>query len=311
MGPNTPDPALTGIAMAYTNEAMVADEVLPRLLPLGKQEFKWNLWDLGNRFTIPDTKIARKAEATEVEFASTEQTDSTLDYGLDDAVPIEDIDNAPPGVDPEGNAVENLTDLVMLDREQRVANTVFALATYPAANRKTITGTDQWNDKTNSDPINEIGVALDVPIMRPNIGVIGRVAWTQLRSHPKILQAVNAIGGDTAGMATRAAVAELLELEELIVGAAWVNTAKPGQTPTVARLWGKHMALLHRNRLVTTPGANRITFGFTAQYRTRVAWRREAPKRGLYGSIEVRSGESVKEVIAANDVAYFLQNVVA
>lgn len=309
--PFTIDPVLTGIAMTYMPQGMIADMVLPRSLPLAKQEFKYNVWDLANRFTIPDTRIGRKSAANEVEFSATESTDSTEDHGLDDVVPNDDIANAAEGLDPLGYATESLADLLALGREKRVADTVFAAATYPTGNKKTISGTDQWNDTTNSDPITEISDALDVPVIRPNKMVLGQAVWTTLRRHPKIIQAVNMVGGDTAGMASRQAVAELFELEEILVGKSFSNTAKPGQSVALSRLWGKHCSLIWSDRLAVTPNSNRITFGITAQFASIVSGTMDEPKIGLRGAQRVRVGESVKEVITANDVAYFLENAIA
>lgn len=305
------DPVLTGITLAYRNQALIADEVLPRLPAIGKQEFKYTVWNKPEHFTIPNTRVGRKSEPTQVEFTADEKTGTTEDYGLDDMVPNEDLDNAGDSLDPLGAATEGLTDLVLLDREKRVADTVFDADTYPSGNKVTLSGTDQWSDHDNSAPIDDIMTGLDTPILRPNIMTIGQAAWTQLRTHPDIVKAVKSIGGDTAGVAARAAVAELFELEEILVGQSFLNTAKPGQTASYSRVWGKHCALLHRNRMAQTPRSNRVTFGFTVPYGTRVAGTIPQPKVGLRGSQLVRVGESVVEVITASDVGYFLEDVAA
>ena len=304
------DPVLTGITLAYRNTALISDGVLPRTLSLPKQEFKYNQWALGEGFTIQDTKVGRKSAPNEVEFSAISKTESTQDFGLDDFVPISDIENAGESLDPLGHASESLTDLVLLDREKRVADVVFAAATYPAANKKILSGISQWSD-TASDPVKEVSDAIDVPVIRPNVMVVSQQVWTVLRRHEKIVQAAKAIGGTTAGLAAREAVAELFELEEILVGRAFQNTAKPGQTVTLARLWGKNCLLLFRDRLATTPMSNRITFGFTAEFGNRVSGQLPEPKRGLRGGITIRVGESLKEVIAANDVAFFIENAIA
>lgn len=106
-------PELTAIAMAYRNTDLVADRVLP-LITVGKQEFKYLVYDKADRYAIPDTKVARKSRPNEVEFGSTEKTASTEDHALDDPVPQADIENAPPNFDPLGNATEGIMDLIQL-----------------------------------------------------------------------------------------------------------------------------------------------------------------------------------------------------
>lgn len=308
------NPVLTAISIAYRNPdiALIADEVFP-LTPTA-QEFKYLKYDLAQGFTIPDTKVGRKSAPNEVEFTATEVTDKVIDYGLDDFVPNEDIEADNQGVDPLGTATMFQTHLLNLAREQRAATLAFTAANYPAANQTTLSGTSQWSDFTNSNPVDAILTALDVPVVRPNIAVFGQATWTKLRQHPKVLQAVNAAaqatgGNVTSGAVSRQAFAEFFELQAVYVGAGFANTAKKGQTATLSRVWGKHAAFIYRDR-AAGPQAG-VTFGFTAQWGNRIAGNIDEPKRGLTGGQIVRVGERVKEVIAANDLGYFFQNAVA
>jgi len=307
---------LTAITLAYQNRRLIADEVLPRT-PVPSREFKWLQMGRDQMFTVPETAVGRKGQPNEVEFGGTETAGFVRDFGLDDVVPNEDLESAPAGFDPLGTAVTGITELVALDREKRVADLIFNTNTYPSANRSTLSGTSQWSDYSNSDPYTAIQTALDGMLMRPNIGVIGRLAWTRLRVHPKITAALapsangNTSTSNAAGQpATLQAVADLLELDQIIVGEAFINTAKPGQTASLSRCWGKHMAFLHQNPVATIRG-NAVTFGFTAEWGNRVSGSMPEPKVGLRGAQRVRVGESVNELIVASDVGYYFQNIVA
>lgn len=307
---------LTAIALAYSNRSYIADLVLPRV-PVGSREFKWLQLNRDEMFTVPETMVGRKGVPSEVQFGGTEQPGFVKDYGLDDLVPNEDIDSAPPGYDPIGRAVEGVSELIALDREKRTADLVFSLNSYPSANRTTLSGTSQWSDYTNSDPYTAIQTALDGMLMRPNTGVIGRLSWSRLRVHPKITAALAPSSAGNSGTsnaqgapASLQAVADLLELDQILVGESWVNSAKPGQTASIARVWGKHMAFLHLNPIASIRG-NAISFGYTAEYGNRVSGSIPEPKVGLRGAQRVRVGESVNEIVAASDVGYFFQNIVA
>jgi len=314
------NPTLTAIAIGYKNAEpdMIAEQVLPEV-PTAKK-FKYTVYGAAQGFTLQDTKVGRKSEPGMVDFGGTEVTDEVLDYGLDDLVPNDDIEAwmamgkpASGGpLDPREISTMLLTHLVRLDREVRVANAVFALGNYPAAQRATLSGTGQWSDYTNSNPVAAINDALDTCLVRPNKMVIGRLAWTKLRQNPKLVESIKATGAggvNAQGMVARQAVAELFELEEVLIGGAMYNTAKPGQTPSYSRAWGKHCSLIH-----SSPQAAQIglpTYGFTARFGTRVAGDIAAPKSGLRGGVIVRSGESLKEVICAPEAGYFFQNCVA
>jgi uncharacterized protein (DUF697 family) len=302
------NPVLTAIAIAYRNPdiALIGDDVLPRT-PVSAQDFKYLRYGLADGFTIPDTKVNRKSTPTEVDFAATEVIDKVVDYGLDDIIPNEDIEADNLGIDPKGTAVAYLTNLVTLDREKRVAGLVFNPATYSAGLSITLSGDSQWSD-ADSDPIAAIFDALDIPVMRPNIAIFGQQTWTKARRHPKIVQAVKGTA-QGAGIVSRQEFAELFELQQLLVGAGFANTAKKGQTAALSRVWGKHAAFIYRDR-AAGPQAG-VTFGFTAAWGGKIAGDIDEPKLGLTGSVRVRSGERVKEVVCAPDLGYYFQNAVA
>lgn len=297
---------LTGIAIAYSNNTLIADQVLPRV-PVAGELFQWNEYDPTDRMTIPETLVGRKGEPNEVEFGYTEREASTVDRGLDDVVPNKDIENAPPGYSPIGAATEGLTELIALDREVRVARLVFNANSYAPDLRETLSGTDQW-DHPDSDPKGQILDALDKPLQRPNIAIFGQAAYTKLRQNASMVSAALGNSG-TKGSLTRQQLAELLEVEEIIVGSGWVNIAKPGQPPQRVRVWGNSAAFIYRNRSANAQRG--FTFGFTAQFGSRIAGQIAEPKTGLRGSVRVRVGESVKELIVAKEAGYFFENVIS
>lgn len=301
------DPALTSIALAYGNERFVADDVLPRT-PVGKEEFKYNVFSIANSaFTIPDTKVGRKGKPGEVEFGASEATSSTDDYGLELPVPYKDIENAAGRFDPLGRGTEMLSELVALDREKRVADLVFATGTYAAANRVTPITAAKWS-AADTNPVKDVLTVLDGMVMRPNIGVMGRSVYTCLIQHPAIVAAYNRNGSTGVGKVPLSFIADLFELDQIVVGEGWYNSAKPGKTPTMVRLWGKSFALMVRNKNVSTVGG--VSFGYTAEWGTRVAAQWDDKDIGLRGGVRVRVGESLKELIIANDLGYLFDNVI-
>jgi hypothetical protein len=200
-----------------------------------------------------------------------------------------------------------LTGLVNLAREIRTAAKVFNTASYAAGNQVTLAGASQFSDPA-SDAVATIGDALDVPIYRPNIAVFGQAAWTKTRRNRSLVQAIK--GTDQgAGMISRQEFADFFELSAVYVGAGFVNTAKKGQAAITSRVWGKHLALIYRDR-AAGPQAG-VTFGFTARWGNKIAGSMSEPKRGLTGGELVRSGERVKEIVSAPDLGYYFQNVVA
>lgn len=315
------DPVLSAIAVGYSNPDAyrIADQVLPRV-PVGAEEFKWMEYPLEEAFQVPDAKVGRRGRVQQLEFSGTEKTSSTEDYGLETPIPFSDIDAAAKQraakrstFDPEQHATQMLTETMANIRELRVAGIVHASATYSASRRITLSGTDQLSDYDNSDPIDVLKTGMNgTLVFRPNTWVMSRAGWSKLSSHPKIVNAVRG-AGTTDGIVTPQQVIDLFSgegLQRILIGEAQYNSAKPGQTPVFAQAWGKHIAMLHLNRMATTqPGM--ITFGYTAEYGGKIAGRIEDKNIGLEGGNMIRSGEKVKELVVAKDTGYFIQNAFA
>ncbi|WP_431222210.1 phage capsid protein [Serratia sp. L9] len=300
------DPHLTAISIAYRNVSLIADDVLPRV-PVGVKSFKWWKYDIAQGFTVPNTTVGRTSQPNQVEFPAEEETSSAEDFALDAPIPQDDIDNAPKNYDPLGHATERTADLIALDREVRTSKLVFSPNSYPVGNRQILAGANQWSH-ADSNPLVDITDALDDLVMRPNIAIWGRVTATALRRNPSIVKAYHGTLGDS-GMVPMAFLKDLLELEDIYVGSAWVNIARPGQKPVLVRTWANHAAFHYRNRLANTQGG--VTWGFTAQFGNRVSGSIADPNIGMRGGQKVRVGESVKELCVAKDVGYLFQNAVA
>jgi hypothetical protein len=150
---------------------------------------------------------------------------------------------------------------------------------------------------------------LDACLLRPNKMVIGRAAFSVLARHPKICKAVHGNSGD-AGIVSRRAIAELFELEDVLVGEAFVNSSKPGQTAAYARAWGKHIALINATPLAAA-ARNATVFGFTASFLGKQTYSWFEKDVGAHGGTIVQVADSVDEVICADDLGYFIQNAVA
>lgn len=310
-------PSLCAVAVLYRQGRRIADDVLPRV-PVDTESFRYIKYGAADSFQAPDTRVGRLSAPNQITWGSTEATDSVNDEALDSPVPNKDIlawqkaKAAGQGMvsqaDPLSVATEMVMETVENRREVRAANLVFNAANYGTNNKITLSGTAQWSDTTNSDPLRAIKGYFDSMIVRPNIGVLGRLVATQLAMHPKVVGAVFK-NGTVGGSAPMRAIADQLELDEIYVGDASVNTAAPGQAATMSRVWGKHAAFLYRDKQANTRG--KVTFGYTAQYGDRIAGTMEDGRIGMRGGVLVRAGESVKELVTANDLGYFVQNAIA
>jgi hypothetical protein len=304
--PFTVDPVLTAIAVMFTNRKLIADRVSPRI-PVGLKKFAYNRWDLKQGFTIPDNLVGRRGKINEAVFESDRVIAEAEDYGLSDPIPNDDIKQAPPGVDPVKNSVAFLAGLNALKREARVAALTFDANNYHADNKIALGAGEEFSDP-DSTPIEVIDDALDTMIMRGNLMVAGRAEYSALARNPEVVAAVS-FSGTTKGKATKQQLIDLFELDDILIGEAWVNTANKGQAAALSRAWSGGIALIYQD-LTAKESDKAMTQQFTAEYGGKVAG--TTPQQiGLRGGVLVVEGETVKEVITSDRLGYLITNVIA
>ncbi|WP_198086643.1 hypothetical protein [Variovorax sp. E3] len=308
-------PSLSAIAIAYTQGNLIADKVLPRV-PVYTEQFNHQKYALGEAFAAPDTLVGRKSAPNQITWGSEMVPASVQDHALDTPVPNADVNaynlakQSGTGYVGQADPLSRATKLVMQSvqnrREKRTADLVFNKNSYNVNNRETLVS-GFWDDYANSDPLVQIDEYFDGMVMRPSIAVFGRRVASKLRRHPKICKAV--FGNNTdAGKVPLQALADEIGVEEILVGDAWINTAAPGQPANLVRVWGNHAAFLARNKEADTQFG--VTFGYTAQFGDQVAGTIEDPDVGMRGGQRVRAGESVRELVVANDMGFFVENAI-
>ncbi len=297
-------PHHTAIALAYKPKGLIADAVLPRISSINKKEFTYNKYNLADGLTVPDTKVGRVSPPNQVAWGATQISALCEDFGLSEPVPQDDIDQARAnGQDVEGRTVEMLTDLVLLDREVRVAKSASDPANF--AHNYTLSGADKFSSD-DSKPIRLLSEILEEPIVRPNVIAMGAKTWARLKLHPAVVGAVYP-SGNSNGVVTPEQFAALLDIEEVLVGRALINKAKKGQEIQIERAWGDFVACIYRNTLITATQG--LTWGFTQPYKTREAGSLPDKSVGARGGVEVRVVESLAEVVCAPEVGLLIRSV--
>jgi hypothetical protein len=313
-------PDLLAIANDYSRvngvrRGYIADQVLPRSR-VNSPDFRYMEFPVDEAFFVPDTQVDRLGRLNELTQAATEQPGSVLDWGLAEPVPYRDqkaAQGAAMPFSPLARATRNVTDKVQLAREVRVANLVFNAASYQAGYNVTLSGTGQWSDLTNSDPVAVINDAAAGMLVRPNTLVTSLGVRNILRRHPKVSVALGG-SSESGRYVPDAELAEVLGVEKIIVGNTLKATSKRGQTLTTGSIWGKHAALLYippTGADGTVDDDNSPAFGLTFQWGDQVAGTYDDPTIGLYGGVRVKSGESLVEKLVAPFAGYFFQNAIA
>ena len=303
---------LTQIAMAAVPTGMIADMVLPIVMVMA-EKFAYTVFDEEDVYTVPEARIGRISHANQVEFGATDKTESTVPWGLEDPVPIRDINAARDqgaNFDPLAGATERTSILVKLAHEKRVADLVFETGSYTAGNQTALATASKW-DKSAATPVDDVLTALDKPLIRPNTAVFGQPAWTRFRQHSDVVDAVKSVGGSPAGVVSRQQVAAVLELDQVLVGRTFYNSARKGQSESYSYLWGKNCALLHVNQDVKSAQGTMPTFGMTAVWKALRAGTYMDEGRGAEGCEVVKVVEDCIELISFKQAGYYFPSCVS
>ena len=276
----------------YANRDNIADLVLP---PVAVSKISDKIWATPQATlqSIANTSIAgSRARPNEVPYSvSASQQFNCEPYGLVDFIDANTIANADSPIDPRvlsGLVIKNYLDLA---REKRVADAAFSASNY-GTNTEALAGADRW-DQPSSDPVSALLSAKETMFSTSNTLVLGGQVWAKLRVNPNVLKYILGRAkvsniGDVPAQMQMQFLAEILEIDRVIVGRAKVLSNQEGGTASLGYLWGKSAALL---RVEPNPNPRMTqTFGYTYRFGG-MAYRNEIIADRMPGSA---GGEYVK-----------------
>lgn len=297
------DAVLTNVAVKYTNEAYIAEQILP-VFPVKKQNGKYYVYDAESLRSVK-TLRALGSGANEVDYGvSLSGTYGCDDNALKEFVPQEIIDQADQPIDPLIDATENVTERIKIGAEKALATAMAATGTI--THYSTLSGTDRWDDYTNSDPIDDIKTAKAAVhgyiFREPNVLVLQKQVYEKLLDHPDIIERIKY---SQLGVASPELLARLFGVEKVLIAGAGYNSADEGQTDSISYIWGKHAWLVY---VAPTVKAKQMTFGYTFKYEdyTTKRWT-DADRNGTY--VRVNTNYDQKLVTAA--ACYALRTVIS
>jgi hypothetical protein len=261
------DAILTNISVAYMQKAenMIADKVFP-VVPVDKKSNKYFTYDKNDWFR---DEAQRRAPGTES--AGGGYNLSTTTYSADVFAFHKDVDdqtlaNADTPLNPLREAAEFVTSRLLLRREVQFISDFMTTGVW-ATDATGVSGSPssgefrQWNDYTNSDPIEDIEEAkediLSTTGYEANTLVLGYQSFRQLKNHPDV---VDRYKYTTSSVITEEMLARLFGVDRILVAKSVRATNNEGLTPAYGFNFGKSACLLHvaPNPGLMTPSAGYI-----------------------------------------------------
>lgn len=238
------DQPLTQISIAAFNadDAFVAQKAFPRV-PVKKESDKYYIYTKSYLFRSKTEVRAAGAPVALRDYKVSTATYTAEEYAVGMMIPDRIKDNADDPLQPLNDGAKILAHDMKMFIENNWAST--ALVTGAWTSESTQSGTDQWDDYTNSDPVGDVDTAKETVngltgVMESEMSMIcGLQVWNKLKRHPQLIAA---IGGGATGVTVlnKSQVAEIFGLKSIMVAEAVRNTNNEGNsTQTLSRIVGK------------------------------------------------------------------------
>lgn len=307
------DRPLSNFAVEYKNKKFIAASVAP-FIPVNNKSDTFTVYNKADRFSLPEDIRGPKSAANQVDWGTGSDNYGCLDRALRDFLSDGIVANSDPGINPQQRTVNFLTDLILLRFEKRVADLIFTYGNYSASYKQTLAGTTQFSDYAGSDPIGIVDTAKEACFVEPNTIIMGKEVYDKLKRHPQLLDHIK--GGSTSAspaMVNLAIMAEIFEVEQILIGEAKYNSAKKGATAVYDRLWGKHLVAAYIDPTVSLDSVtawktfrwNQMTTD--APFKVRRYRDEELGGGGEWIEVEM----SVIEKAICADLAYIVKDAVA
>lgn len=239
------DQFLSNLSQMYANDTYIGERLVTPV-PVTKRSGKFAVYPQREMFEAPDDQLTSdRARANEISSTRSSATYELLDYGYENFVSNETLENQDLPFNERADMVAELAEHMARKREIRIATLLTTAANYGSGNTSTLSGSDQWNDASGGDPIKNIQDAKAALFNGP--GATDVYAFSSLdvfnclARHPTLLDlqkyTVN-------GLLTPEAIARYFGLAGYLVGESRKQTANEGQTASYSRIWGNDFGLV-------------------------------------------------------------------
>jgi len=303
------DKLLTNVSSMFVPEGYVAEEVLP-LVTSTQHTGKFAKYG-SSHLRIEHSFQAGRGEYRRAEPIIRSSTSYSIEsHGLSALVTESDYRNVELPYKAEEDEVLGLTTLIALEKEQAIADTL--TSTTVMTLNTTLSGTSQWSDFANSDPLDDFSVARAAVRaacgLPPNAAVMDWLVADKLAYSPQILDALG-YTANRAGQLSPQELAKAMGVERLYIAKAVKNSAKEGQTDSLGAVWGKHCVLFYAP---TKAMPYQVSLGY------RVALEGQAQRRVFKNAVnnppnstEILVDDSYDFLISNANAGYLIKDAIA
>jgi hypothetical protein len=314
------DAILTNISVAYMQRAenFIADKVFP-VVPVDKQSDKYFTYTKNDWLRDEAQVRTDGTESVGSGYNITTDTYYADVYAIHKDIGDQTRANADAPINVDREAAEFVTHRLLMRREIQFMSDFMTAGVWGTTASGVASGASsgqfiQWNDYTNSDPIEDIEAGkagiLSVTGFEANTLVLGYDVFRQLKNHPDLVDRIKYTSSQTI---TEDMLARMFDIDRVLVSKSVKATNKEGQTGTYSFTTGKTALLCHVAEApgLLTPSAG-YTFSWTGvsgglgQTIGTSTFRLESLK-----ATRVEAELAFDNKVVATDLGYFWNNAVA
>lgn len=295
------DPVLTRLLWGYLPPAWTGAVLFP-IVPVEKEAGKIPKFG-AEAFQIYNCKRPIRGTRARIDYEAASIPYLCEEYSLEVAVDEREVEEAI--FDARRRAAFTSENAIAMQVEYLQATQACNPDNYAVGNKTELTGTDQWSDLDDSDPIDDVGAAIDAIQgtigQIPNVLVMGPAVMKSLKNHPAIIERIKY---SERAIVTEDLLAAIFGIQTVKVAAA----AYSSEAGTFTSVWGKNVIIAF-----VPPAAARDTgapaYAYTLRKTGRPVVKRYVDQRA---NSEIVYAEDLLDAKILSDVAgYLIENAVA
>lgn len=303
------DPLLTEASSMYIPKGCIADQLLPELK---FAQYTGKLAGYGKaHLRIENTVVGGKGKYRQVE--SIVRTTSSFEiegHGLSGIVTKRDYKNVIEPFDAENDEALGISTILMLEKEYGLAQALGS--TSILTQNTTLSGSSQFSDRTNSDPVS-VFLAAKAAVRAgcgavPDAAIMDYDVAQALRYHPQLLDMLGFKEQRPGGLNDQE-LAKALDVRRVFIPDAKYNSAKEGQADVLANVWGKNLVFAV---LPEKAEKRQISLGYNIRLDGEQP--RKVYKQSLFnppGSTEILVEDEYDLVLSDVTAAYLIKDAIA
>lgn len=239
------DQFLTDASAMYVPDNYVCEQMLPYI---GVSMTTGKLAKYGtNHLRIENSVKAGRGKYRRVEAIVRSNAEYSIDgHGLEGLVTEDDYRNVQDPYDAERDETLGVTTILWLEKESVLAGAITSTAV--VTQNVTLSGTSQFNDYDNSNPLGQFATARSTVYQGcgkpPNKVVMSWLVKNELKFHPALLDYLGFKWNRPGGL-NDDELATALDVDKIFIADAVNETAKENQTSDLLPVWGKHIVFFY------------------------------------------------------------------